>query len=270
MCRHLAWLGPVRPLSALLGDTPLGLYRQSWQPRRQAHGTVNADGFGVGWYPPGDEDAPARYRRAVPIWADPELPDLTRTLHSGAVLAAVRDASPDTALDAAACAPFRSGRWLFSHNGAVDGWRQLPLDVRTGLTASDLLGLESGSDSALLWALVRARLDAGEPPGGALAAVTRLVAGARPRARLNLLLTDGRAITAVRWGDTLWYRSGADGVLVASEPCDEGGGGASWQEVPEHSLLLATATTVRIAPLSPVTPSPGPERSQPRDIRLHA
>ena len=269
MCRQLAWLGPVRPLAELLGDRPRSLYRQSWAPRLQAHGTVNADGFGIGWYPPGAEDAPARYRRAVPIWADPDLPDLARTLHSGAGLAAVRDATPGTSLDAAACAPFRSGSRLFGHNGAVEAWRQLPGDLGSPLSGPALLGLEAGSDSALLWALVQQRLDAGEPPGAALTEVVRTVAAARPQARLNLLLTDGHTIAATRWGDSLWYRTEADRVLVGSEPCDDEG---DWREAPEQSLLLATRSSVSTAPLSPAPApaSPGTERSRRDDIALHA
>ena len=49
-------------LRSVLIDRPHGLYTQAWAPRRQRYGTVNADGFGVGWYAPGDPD-PARYRR---------------------------------------------------------------------------------------------------------------------------------------------------------------------------------------------------------------
>jgi len=67
MCRHLAYLGPPVTLRSLLTDLPHGLATQSWAPRRQRHGTVNVDGFGVGWYAPGDPE-PARYRRAGPIW----------------------------------------------------------------------------------------------------------------------------------------------------------------------------------------------------------
>ena len=63
MCRHLAYLGPPATLRSLLCDPPHGLATQSWAPRRQQHGTVNVDGFGVGWYAPGDPE-PARYRRA--------------------------------------------------------------------------------------------------------------------------------------------------------------------------------------------------------------
>src|SRR6202040_1883138 len=86
MCRHLAYLGPPTALRAVLIDPPHGLYRQAWAPRQMHHGTVNADGFGVGWYADGDP-TPARYRRAVPIWADESLPDLARVTRSTAVLA---------------------------------------------------------------------------------------------------------------------------------------------------------------------------------------
>ena len=77
MCRHLAYLGAPATLRSVIIEPPHGLYRQAWAPRGQQHGTVNADGFGVGWYAPGDP-VPARYRRAGPIWADPSFADLAR------------------------------------------------------------------------------------------------------------------------------------------------------------------------------------------------
>ncbi|GAA3035329.1 hypothetical protein GCM10020000_10990 [Streptomyces olivoverticillatus] len=94
----------------------------------QQHGTVNADGFGVGWYAPGDP-RPARYRRTGPMWADPSFADLARVVHTGALLAAVRDATVPSADGEAAAAPFADGPWLFSHNGAVPGYPEsvLPL-----------------------------------------------------------------------------------------------------------------------------------------------
>src|ERR1700730_14072793 len=121
MCRHLAYLGPPASLRSLLIAPPHSLYRQAWAPRLQRHGTVNADGFGVGWYADGDQD-PARYRRGVPMWADPSLPDIARVTRSRAVLAAVRSATPGTAVGEQAAAPFGDGRWLFSHNGSLEGW----------------------------------------------------------------------------------------------------------------------------------------------------
>src|SRR3954451_22821241 len=66
MCRHLAYVGPPEPLGRILVEPPHSLYRQSWAPRRQRHGTVIADGFGAAWYADVDP-VPARYRRAGPI-----------------------------------------------------------------------------------------------------------------------------------------------------------------------------------------------------------
>ncbi|MEU0581135.1 ergothioneine biosynthesis protein EgtC [Streptomyces griseoincarnatus] len=246
MCRHLAYVGPAEPLGALLVGPSHGLYRQSWAPRRQRHGTVNADGFGVGWYAEGDP-VPARYRRAGPVWADLSFTDLARVVRTEALLAAVRDATLSGADAEAAAAPFASGAWLFSHNGAVPGWPGSLAPLAATLPAEDLLSLEARNDSAFVWALVLARLRAGDAMGQALADTVAEVAAAAPQARLNLLLTDGATVAATAWGDTLWYlaRPGG-GTVVASEPHDDD---PHWQEVPDRTLLAASRTDVLLTPL---------------------
>ncbi|MFJ8897308.1 ergothioneine biosynthesis protein EgtC [Streptomyces sp. NPDC102359] len=246
MCRHLAYVGPEEPLGALLVRPAHGLYRQSWAPRRQRHGTVNADGFGVGWYADADP-VPARYRRAGPVWADLSFTDLARVVRTRALLAAVRDATLSGADAEAAAAPFASGTWLFSHNGAVPGWPGSLAPLAATLPAEDLLSLEARNDSAFVWALVLARLRAGDTMGQALADTVAEVAEAAPTARLNLLLTDGDTVTATAWGDTLWYlaRPGG-GTVVASEPYDDD---PHWQEVPDRTLLAASRTDVLLTPL---------------------
>ncbi len=246
MCRHLAYVGPAESLGALLVGPSHGLYRQSWAPRRQRHGTVNADGFGVGWYAEGDP-VPARYRRTGPVWADLSFTDLARVVRTEALLAAVRDATLSGADAEAAAAPFASGAWLFSHNGAVPGWPGSLAPLAATLPAEDLLSLEARNDSAFVWALVLARLRAGDAMGQALADTVAEVAAAAPQARLNLLLTDGATVAATAWGDTLWYlaRPGG-GTVVASEPHDDD---PHWQEVPDRTLLAASRTDVLLTPL---------------------
>ncbi|MGV9900524.1 class II glutamine amidotransferase, partial [Streptomyces tendae] len=109
------------------------------------------------------------------------------------------------------------------------------------------LSLEARNDSALVWALVLARLRAGDDEGRAMAETVLEVAAAAPASRLNLLLTNGSTVTATTWGDTLWYRSRpGGGTVVASEPYDDD---PHWQEVPDRTLLAASGTDVRLTPL---------------------
>ncbi|MFI0788734.1 ergothioneine biosynthesis protein EgtC [Streptomyces lydicus] len=246
MCRHIAYLGPEIPFGQTVLDPPHGLYRQSWAPRRQRYGTVNADGFGVGWYAPGDP-VPARYRRAGPIWADEQLPDLARVVRTGALLAAVRDATVAGADAEAAAAPFAAGRYLFSHNGAVTGWPDSLAALAAELPPAELLRLQARCDAAFVWALVRHRLTRGDEPGEALAETVASVAAAAPGSRLNLLLTDGTSITATTWGDTLFHLAvPGGGRVVAAEPYDDS---PHWTEVPDRTLLRATRTEVHLTPL---------------------
>ncbi|MFI6348535.1 ergothioneine biosynthesis protein EgtC [Streptomyces sp. NPDC050560] len=263
MCRQLAYVGPEVPFGQVLVAPPHGLYRQSWAPRRQRHGTVNADGFGVGWYAPGDP-VPARYRRSGPVWGDAAFADLGRVVRTGALLAAVRDATESGSDGEAAAAPYTEGPWLFGHNGAVSGWPGSLARPAARLPAGDLLTLEARCDAAFLWALVRERLRTGdmmgaarpEDAGNALASVVAEVAGAAPGSRLNLLLTDGRAVMATAWGDTLWYLTGPGArVVVASEPYDDD---PRWREVPDRTLLVARPAPDGTEPVSltPLKESP--------------
>jgi gamma-glutamyl hercynylcysteine S-oxide hydrolase len=244
MCRHLAYLGPPATLRSVLIDPPHGLYRQAWAPRRQRHGSVNADGFGVGWYAAGDP-VPARYRRGLPIWGDPSLPDLARVTRSTAMLAAVRDATPGTAVGDQAAAPFAADQWLFSHNGRLDGWPDSAAAHTPG--PRTLLSLEAMVDSAFLWALVLEWLQAGAAMDTALAATITAIEAGGGSGRFNFLVTDGTAIAATAWGDTLWYRRSGGAVVVASEPGDDQPG---WTEVPDRHSLTATPSRVRVRPLS--------------------
>ncbi|MFB8438883.1 ergothioneine biosynthesis protein EgtC [Streptomyces niveus] len=246
MCRHIAYVGPPVALREVLISPEYALYRQSWEPRRQQHGTVNADGFGVGWYAEGDP-LPARYRRPGPIWGDQSVVDLARVVRSGAVLAAVRDATESGADGEAAAAPFASGPWLFSHNGAVRGWPSSLAPLTTALSPAELLALDARTDSAFVWALVLHRLRDGDGLGQALTDTVLEVAEAAPEARLNLLLTDGESVTATAWGDTLWYLAEPGrAAVVASEPYDDD---PRWHEVPDHTLLTATRADVLLTPL---------------------
>ena len=246
MCRHLAYLGDPVTLGQVLVDPEWALLRQAWAPRQQTHGVVNADGFGVGWYARGDP-IPARYRRNRPIWADGTFADLARVVRSGALLAAVRSATPGMALGENAAAPFVHRRWLFSHNGVIKGFPDSCAQLSATLPTERILALEAPTDSALLWALVHDRLDNGTALGDALSQVVALVEGSC-EARLNLLATDGDQIAATTVGNSLYVLTAPGHIVVASEPHDDDPG---WRQVPDRHLLVATEDSVSVTPLKP-------------------
>jgi glutamine amidotransferase len=237
-------LGPPVSLASLILDPPHSLYRQSWAPAdMRGGGSVNADGFGIGWY----AEEPVRYRRSVPIWADENLPGLARSIRSGAVLAAVRNGTVGMPLMESAAAPFQHGRWFFSHNGRISGWPASVAKLAETLPVTDLMTMDAPVDSALLWALIVHRLDDGVPAAEAVADVVREVAGAAPESRLNVLLTDGEQLVATTWTHSLWVRQTDDSLTVSSEPWAPDD--PAWHEVPDHTLLTATRFSCATTPL---------------------
>jgi glutamine amidotransferase len=184
-----------------------------------------------------------RYRRDRPIWSDASLPDLAASISSGAILAAVRNATTGMPVTETACAPFIEGAWMFSHNGAISGWPTSVARLAGELSPGDLTTLEAPTDSALLWVLVRQQLRDGRSAAAALAVVVDAVLALAPGSKLNLLLHDGAHVAATTFGHALWVRRGEGSVTVSSEPLSSVPG---WQPVPDLSLLEATATRYSI------------------------
>jgi glutamine amidotransferase len=228
MCRHLAWVGAPRSLGELLLEPEHGLLRQSYAPRRQRHGTMNADGWGAGFYAAGRAE-PARWRSNRPLWSDASFASVAPVISAGCILAAVRSATAGMPGDETAAAPFGSGRWLLSHNGVVDRAVLGPHPAA-----------ESVCDAAQLAA--HAFEFGPERVGEFVADVGRR----DPAARLNLLLTDGQRILATRWKDTLSVLRTERGVAVASEPYDDD---PRWADVPDFHLVDVTADAVTMTSL---------------------
>jgi gamma-glutamyl hercynylcysteine S-oxide hydrolase len=246
VCRHLAYLGPPVPLSRWLFDAPHAMVHQASAPAdMRGGGTVNADGFGVGWHPEG-QHAPVRYRRPQPMWTDAGLPSLAAATVAGSVLAAVRSATTGMPVQESACAPFAANQMLFSLNGRVAGWPDSVAGLAGRLPVTELLGMEAPTDSVLVWTLLRQRLNAGERPARAVAATVTEVAAAAPGSRLNLLLTDAHTIVATTLTHALAVRRDAGAVLVSSEPLDDD---PAWTKVPDGCLVVATPAEVDITPL---------------------
>lgn len=226
MCRHLGWLGAQTSVSSLILDPPFGLRVQSYAPRQQKHGLMNADGWGAGFF---DEGVPRRWRSAAPIWGDTSFESVAPALRSHCVVAAVRSATVGMPIDVSATAPFTDGQWLLSHNGIVD---------RTVLPLTSTA--ESVCDSAMLAATIFAL--GPDALGETIAQIGALDRGAR----LNILVANGSRMLATTWGDTLSILRRDDGVALASEPYDDD---SAWEDIPDRHLVEVTATDVTLTAL---------------------
>lgn len=206
-------------------DPPQSLLVQSYAPRRQKHGLMNADGWGAGFF---DDGVPRRWRSDKPLWGDASFASVAPALRSGCVVAAVRSATIGMPIEPSASAPFSDGQWLLSHNGVVD---------RAVLPLSALA--ESTVDSALLAALIFSRgLDA-------LGDTVAEVGASDPNARLNILAANGSCLLATTWGDTLSMLRCDDGVVLASEPYDDD---PAWQDIPDRHLVTVRDGHVELTP----------------------
>lgn len=281
MCRMVAYLGgPEVSLASLVLEPEHSLVEQAHSPREMLSGTVNTDGFGVGWYVPAGpgaaegapEGEPVLYRSGRSIWADRSFASLAEKLASASIFAAVRNATPRLPVEDSGVPPFGAGPYLCMHNGAVEGFRQTVMrELRSSLSGAAYANLLGVTDSETIFADLCDRLGvsgavpfAGAPNSGELAEalaetirhVLEVAARAGVQATLNLSVTDGSAMVFSRYslqgpGNSLYYledgRAFPGGIVVASERLD---GDPGWREVPDDHLLVADAGGVRTQGLS--------------------
>ena len=245
----MAYVGPPVSLDSLVLAPEHSLLHQSYRPKFQRHGTVNADGFGCGWFTEVRPE-PGVYRRDKPIWSDRSFASIAGVISSGAFLAAVRDATTGSSVEESSTSPFWDGSWLFAHNGMFRGFegpagvslRRMLSDRRTGL-------VRGTSDSEVLFALILDRLDEGMRPAEALAwcidRCLELSTGA-----FNFMLVNRHAIYATACGDSLFVLKGGKrapgGVVIASEPFDDD---PAWTRVSDSSAVEGSDGEVAIQPL---------------------
>ena len=246
MCRQIAYLGEPVTLNRLLLDPDYSLRRQSFAPRHQAHGRINADGFGVGWYAPDVRAEPARYRKPTPMWSDQTFANIAGAIRTGAFIASVRNASPGLPINEACTAPYTQGPWLFAHNGGIVDWHGptgVGVALRRRLSDVSLAATEGATDSEVLFGLVLDAIAEGATATDAIGSVIRLTQSLSRGCRLNFLLTDGTTVIATASGDTLFTRRDDTSVVAASEPFDDS---PAWHVVPDDSLVIATRTELTV------------------------
>ena len=200
MCRWIAYSGSPIALEEVLFKPAYSLVVQSLKSRKGLEAT-NGDGFGIGWYGKGPE--PRLYRSTAPAWNDRNLRELSAEVESPLFLAHVR-ASTGTAVQQTNCHPFRHGKWLFMHNGLINGYAQMKRELALAVDAALYPCIEGTTDSEMMFYLTLTfGLDA-DPPK----AVARMVAfvenegrkrGIENPMQMTLGVSDGRKLWCFRY-----------------------------------------------------------------------
>jgi len=277
MCRWNAYYGQPIVMDELLYRAPHGLIDQSLHARMGVE-TTNGDGFGLGWYRALGTTDPGRYRSVSPAWNDANLRDLASHIESPLFLAHIR-ATTGTAVQQTNCHPFKHGRWLFVHNGVINGFHIMQRDLRVAVDPTLYTGITGSTDSETLFYLALSFGLEHDPIGAVEQAIGFIEATAQAHGiefpvQMTLGISDGERLWAVRYSSegrsrTLYISADAAAVrslhpdnprfanitdedrLVVSEPLSDLRG--VWVEVPESTAIVI---------------QPGPDEQRPFRPRL--
>jgi glutamine amidotransferase len=273
MCRWLAYSGLPVLLEELLFKSDNSLVAQSKHSQLGVE-TTNGDGFGVGWY--GAQETPGIYHSTEPAWNDRNLRELAAHASAGRVFAHIR-ATTGTAVQQNNCHPFRHGRWLWMHNGAISGFPALKRDLTLAVEPALFPDIEGSTDSELFFFLALTFGLADDPPSAVARAVGLIEETGRRHGiefpiQMTVATTDGETTWAFRYSSEGRSRSlfhstdiatlklqypdnrvlhelSDDARLVVSEPLGDLRG--AWHEVPEASCLVIRGGHEELLEFSP-------------------
>ena len=118
---------------------------------------VNADGFGLGWYHKYGP-IPAVFKDTQPAWSNVNLREICTSTKSSCVISHVRAASPGMGVYIPNVHPFKAGRLLFCHNGAIQRIKRIRRKLLAQVTEEVFLNIQGTTDSELVFALLLTNL----------------------------------------------------------------------------------------------------------------
>ena len=257
MCRWLAYYGSPVLLTDVLYTPAHSLIDQSLRSKLGAE-TTNGDGFGVGWYD--EAPVPGIFRSIEPAWNDQNLRELTGHIRSPLFVAHIR-AAIGSPVQQTNCHPFRHGRWLFLHNGFIDGFAASKRDLVLAVDESLYPEIKGGTDTETLFYLALTYGLEDDPPAAVARAIGFVEAAGRERGvtypfQGTIATTDGENLWVFRYSSEGKSRSlffsrdirtvrelypererlrelSDEARLVVSEPVGDLPG--AWVEMPEAS-----------------------------------
>ena len=200
MCRWLAYTGSPIPLTEVLYTPVHSLIDQSLhstaggrddQRRRFRRRLVRR------------RPAPGLFRSIEPAWNDQNLRELAGHVSSHLFFAHIR-AAIGSAVQQTNCHPFRHGRWLFMHNGFIDGFAAIKRDLVLAVDESLFPEIQGTTDTEVLFYLALTFGLEDDPPGAVARAIGFVEACGRGRGVDNpfqgtIATTDGETLWAFRY-----------------------------------------------------------------------
>jgi predicted glutamine amidotransferase len=248
MCRWLAYYGSPVLLTDVLYTPAHSLIDQSLRSKLGAE-TTNGDGFGVGWYD--EAPIPGIFRSIEPAWNDQNLRELTGHIRSPLFVAHIR-AAIGSPVQQTNCHPFRHGRWLFLHNGFIDGFAAIKRDLVLAVDESLYPEIKGGTDTETLFYLALTFGLEDDPP----AAVARAIGFVEAAGRERGVTYPFQGTIATTNGEKLWvFRYSSEGrsrSLFFSRDI------RTVRELyPERELLRELSDEARLVVSEPVGDLPG-------------
>ncbi|MFE2327457.1 class II glutamine amidotransferase [Streptomyces sp. NPDC059385] len=265
MCRWLAYSGTPLLLDTILYKPAHSLIDQSLHSKLGVE-TTNGDGFGVGWYTEEDTGGPAILREIGPAWSNRNLREIADHVRSPLFFAHIR-ATTGTAVQQTNCHPFRYGRWMFMHNGAIADFDLVRRDLVLLIDPRLFPHVEGTTDSEVMFYLALT-FGLEEDPPGAVARMAGAVEfagrahGVEFPLQMTLAVSNGESLWAFRYSSrrdsrSLFYSTRVDTLrrlhpdmdflrevsdetrLIVSEPLGDLPG--AWNAVPESTYGVVQA-----------------------------
>jgi glutamine amidotransferase len=274
MCRWLAYHGGPVLLSDVLFTPVHSLIDQSLHAKLGAE-TTNGDGFGIGWYDA--RPTPVIFRSVEPAWNNENLHELVGHIRSPLFFAHLR-AAIGSSVQQTNCHPFRHGKWLFMHNGLIEGFREVKRDLVLAVDPALYPDIQGTTDSEIMFFLALTFGLEDDPP----AAMARTIGFIEEVGRRHWVDHPFQGTVVTSDGERLWafrYSSGgksrslfftrdvlklrqlypdrevlhevtSDARLVLSEPIGDLPG--AWIEMPESTYVVVGDGKDDLLPFSPV------------------
>jgi predicted glutamine amidotransferase len=278
MCRWLAYSGAPMLLTHVLYTPVHSLIDQSLHSKLGAE-TTNGDGFGIGWYD--NEPVPGVLRSTEPAWNDQNLHEVSAHVTSPLFFAHIR-AAIGSPVQQTNCHPFRYGRWLFMHNGYIDGFAKIKRDLVLGIDPSLFPQIKGSADTEVLFYLALTFGLADDPPTGVARAIGYVEACGRAQGihypfQGTIATSDGESLWVLRYSSEGRSRSlfitrdvrklreeypeqeilhevSDDARLVVSEPIGNLPG--AWIEIPEATCGVVSHGDDWMVPFAPEPVAP--------------